>query len=170
MDSGDSPRFTSNPTLELLIELGGIHETGYLEFLRASNKSIIDLSNERDPGCTLQAMTQGVDVIYQGRMESFPWRGKADFLIRTDAPSILGNWSYEVADTKLASETRASTIMQLCLYCELLTELQRTLPSLILARSSNPHSSRAPLPSCYRTTILPVPQSQAARISSSPTG
>ena len=32
-----------------------------------------------------------------------PWRGHADFLLRRDdRPSVLGAWSYDIADTKLA--------------------------------------------------------------------
>jgi hypothetical protein len=40
-------------------------------------------------------------------------------MLRVDAPSALGGWSYQVADTKLARETRAGTILQLGLYSEL---------------------------------------------------
>ena len=41
-----------------------------------------------------------------------------------EKPSRLGNWSYEVVDCKLARETKAETILQLCLYSELVAELQ----------------------------------------------
>ena len=37
-----------------------------------------------------------------GRSIRSDWRGKADFLVRTDAPSALGGWSYEAWDSKLA--------------------------------------------------------------------
>ena len=40
----------------------------------------------------------------------------------------LGNWSYEAVDCKLARETKAETILQLCLYSELVAELQGLEP------------------------------------------
>ena len=51
---------------------------------------------------TLDAMRSGVDVVYQGVFIGEGWRGLADFLIRVDTPSELGDWSYEALDTKLA--------------------------------------------------------------------
>src|SRR5581483_5523606 len=43
-------------------------------------------------------------------------------------PSGLGGWSYEIADTKLARETRAGTILQLGLYSEMLARAQEARP------------------------------------------
>jgi predicted RecB family nuclease len=43
-------------------------------------------------------------------------------------PSRFGDWSYEVYDCKLASETKAGTILQLSLYSELLSIAQGILP------------------------------------------
>jgi predicted RecB family nuclease len=43
-------------------------------------------------------------------------------------PSGFGSWSYEPIDTKLARETKAGTILQLCLYSDLLAEAQRLAP------------------------------------------
>ncbi|MDF2780918.1 MAG: helicase, partial [Geminicoccaceae bacterium] len=57
------------------------------------------------------------------------WRGRADFLQRTAAPSDLGPWSYEVVDAKLARQTRAGTILQLCLYSEMVGAIQGRLPA-----------------------------------------
>ena len=42
--------------------------------------------------------------------------------------SSLGDWSYEVYDCKLAHDTKASTILQLSLYSELLNAIQGVLP------------------------------------------
>lgn len=35
------------------------------------------------------------------------WGGQADFLLRTEHPSELGNWSYDIADAKLARSLKA---------------------------------------------------------------
>jgi uncharacterized protein len=40
----------------------------------------------------------------------------------------LGGWSYEVLDTKLARETKSGTILQLCLYSDLLAKAQNQAP------------------------------------------
>ena len=53
-----------------------------------------------------------------------PWRGDADFLIKRDKPSSFGYFSYELLDTKLARTAEPKHIMQLCVYSELLTDLQ----------------------------------------------
>jgi len=73
-------------------------------------------------------MRQGVDVIYQGCLRQGSWGGRPDLLRRVERPSGLGPWSYEVIDCKLASETKAETILQLCLYGELLGDLQGAEP------------------------------------------
>jgi uncharacterized protein len=49
-------------------------------------------------------------------------------LLRIDRPSELGGWSYEVVDTKLARETRAGSVLQLCLYTDLVGRIQVRLP------------------------------------------
>src|SRR5262249_61653120 len=42
--------------------------------------------------------------------------------------SNFGPWSYEALDTKLAQETKAGAVLQLCLYSDLLREIQGVLP------------------------------------------
>ena len=74
-------------------------------------------------------MHDGADVIYQATLAHGRWRGRADFLQRTATPSDLGAWSYEVVDTKLARQTRAGTILQLCLYSEMVGAIQGLLPA-----------------------------------------
>ena len=69
-------------------------------------------------------MRGGADVIYQAPLADERWHGRADFLRKVARPSELGAWSYEVMDAKLATETRAGTILQLCVYSELLEQLQ----------------------------------------------
>ncbi len=73
---------------------------------------------------TLAAMRDGADVIYQAPLADERWHGRADFLRKVARPSKLGGWSYEVTDAKLATETRAGTILQLCVYSSLLERLQ----------------------------------------------
>ncbi|SDA64251.1 RecB family nuclease, putative, TM0106 family [Algoriphagus alkaliphilus] len=76
------------------------------------------------------------DVIYQARLgKENEWGGWADFLIKVDEPSALGNYSYQVMDTKLATETKAATIIQISLYSEALSELQGYMPELMWVKT-----------------------------------
>jgi predicted RecB family nuclease len=54
--------------------------------------------------------------------------GWADFILKVNTPSDLGDWSYEVLDTKLANETRVGTILQIALYSEKIGSIQGGMP------------------------------------------
>src|ERR1700730_7220615 len=125
-----------NPHLRVLQQLGLEHEKTYIESLRSKGLTIVDLSNEAEEMAgesTWAAMKSGAQAIVQARLGSGDWRGRADVLLRVERlekRSRLGNWSYELVDCKLARETKAETILQLCLYSELVTELQGLEPEL----------------------------------------
>jgi predicted RecB family nuclease len=122
----------TDPLLEALFARGLEHERNYVSRLSAAGKSIIDLSEikarERAIAATLEAMRAGAEVIVQGAVGDGRWYGRPDVLLRVDSPSALGPWSYEIADTKLAVDTRAGTILQLGLYCDLLAGIQSLGP------------------------------------------
>jgi predicted RecB family nuclease len=88
---------------DLLARKGEEHEQAYLHKLQDEGRVVLSvqcLEGEPDWEAaaeqTLAAMRAGVEVIYQGVLLDDGWRGIADFLIRVDAPSALGPWSYEV--------------------------------------------------------------------------
>ena len=121
----------ADPLLDILRERGLEHEKQYTEALRAKGLSVADLSGDegfQSVERTLEALRAGVPVIVQGSLRVGDWFGRPDVLRRVDAPSALGAWSYEVIDTKLALETRAGTVLQLLLYCQLLGEIQARTP------------------------------------------
>src|SRR5688572_12748826 len=74
-------------------------------------------------------MRRGVDVIVQAPLGNDTWFGYADVLVKVPGESALGDWHYEAHDTKLARETRAGAILQLCVYTEVLGELQGRTPN-----------------------------------------
>ena len=124
-----------DPLLEILRERGYRHEEGFLQHLRDTNISVIviggvDISDQAIEE-TLNAMRQGVTVIAQGALRFGAWHGRADILRRVEKPSKLGSWSYEIIDTKLARETKGGSVLQLCLYADLLSELQGVSPELV---------------------------------------
>jgi uncharacterized protein len=130
-----SPAVYDNPSLEALKQKGEEFEKGYISQQRESGKTVAEISRgnaEEAVAKTLEAMKQGVDIIYQARLELDIWNGWADFLIKkVDKPSKLGNWYYEVMDTKLSKETRAGAILQVSLYSEMLWQLQGCKPEFM---------------------------------------
>lgn len=116
--------------LEALQQRGFQHEAAYLRHLQGEGLDILRLDAEATSAVeqTVAAMRKGVDVIAQATLSHQRWYGRADILRRVERASALGAWSYEVVDTKLARDTRAGTLLQLCLYCDIVGEVQGRLP------------------------------------------
>ena len=121
-----------DPVLEALFARGLEHERRYVDSLERAGRQLVNLADIKDRteavSSTVNAMRAGADAIVQGAIEDENWYGRPDVLLRTQAPSAFGTWAYEVADTKLARETRGGTILQLGLYCEMLARVQGRLP------------------------------------------
>ena len=73
-------------------------------------------------------MRAGAQIIFQGAFRSDGWVGRTDILKRVETPSDLGDWSYEVIDTKLSRETKGGTLLQLSLYSDLVASVQGRMP------------------------------------------
>jgi len=127
------------PVLDELKARGAAHESAYLGYLEKQGLTVARLGDEPPASDaaeganakTLAAMRSGAEVIYQASLSDEHWAGRADFLRRVEIPSDLGEWSYEVVDTKLARDTRAGTVLQLCVYTHLLGKLQGVRPALM---------------------------------------
>lgn len=121
-----------NPMLEVLRERGLRHEKAFLEDLETKEFSISKITDvsisQQSISETIEKMKSGDDYIYQATLKNGFWVGKADFLEKVEKPSKLGNFSYEVIDTKLSTETKGATILQLCLYSELVAKIQGVEP------------------------------------------
>src|SRR6266404_893294 len=120
------------PDLAVIQELGLRHEARYLEFLRQEGREVLHLggaeAEARAVEETQRAMERGVEIIAQGALASGNWFGQPDVLRRVAKPGKWGSWSYEAYDCKLARETKATTILQLSFYSELLREIQGADP------------------------------------------
>ena len=124
------------PVLDELKARGQAHESAYWEHLQAQGLGMVRACDPDESGesvehgvdKTIAAMQSGVDIIYQATLADDAWYGRADFLRKVAMPSNLGSWSYEVIDTKLAHDTKAGTILQLCVYSYLLEKLQGVRP------------------------------------------
>jgi predicted RecB family nuclease len=119
--------YRKDPSLEILAQRGREHEAAYVEHLKKKNLSVVNLQNQ-PASATLDSMAKGVDVIVQARLEHEQWMGYSDILLKVSGKSKFGDWSYEVCDTKLAQNTRAGSILQLCLYTDMLAVMQEFVP------------------------------------------
>ncbi len=132
----DAPAWR-DPALALLQERGLKHETAYVQSLRDAGLSVVEIAAADTLGSAFErtraAMVEGAAVIVQAPLVSGRWFGRADVLRRVEQPSALGNWSYEVVDTKLSQETRAGTVLQLCLYSDIVRDIQEALPEYMHA-------------------------------------
>ena len=121
---------------ELIKNKGYAHEAAYVSQLREHHSSFIDIAargESRDDRhkATVTAMRDGVAIIYQATFVDEPFLGYADFLRRVDKPSNLGDYSYEVLDTKLARTARGKFIIQLAFYTDMLACVQGVVPELM---------------------------------------
>jgi len=117
----------------LLQDKGLEHERTYYTRLCSERRTSIEIPGDiplaERVELTRKAMRDGVDVIYQGAFRDGCWHGYADFLLRVEERrSKLGDYAYEVADTKLARTAKPKHLLQLCVYADLLAREQETAP------------------------------------------
>jgi predicted RecB family nuclease len=129
--------------LAVIRELGERFERDYLEYLATQGLTVENLSHipheeeERLLAETRALMEGGVQVIAQGALSDGDWFGRPDVLRRVETRCKRWAWSYEVTDTKLAKETRATTILQLSVYSDLLAKIQGTVPESLCVVTPN---------------------------------
>src|SRR5437867_2096891 len=115
---------TFSETDQLLALKGQEHEAAYLRSLRDAGKTVAEipkgLSLEDRIALTGDALNGGVDVVYQAALSEGHWGGFPDFLVKTDRPTGLGSFSYEVLDTKLARRPEPQHVIQVAIYSDLL--------------------------------------------------
>jgi predicted RecB family nuclease len=88
---------------EILRAKGEEHESAFLEQLIAEGRDVVNLKGPfGNIAETLLAMKDGREIIYQGTLALGVFAGIADFLVRVNGDSELGNYHYEPWDTKFA--------------------------------------------------------------------
>lgn len=136
-----------DPMNELLQKRGDTHESTYWDQLREKYPNHIEIdrggSDQEKADRTIQAMKDGKDVIFQGYLRQDFWQGYTDFLIKVPnkSGSRLGDWSYEVWDTKLARQSSPKYILQLCLYSWMIEKIQGVMPESMHVVLSGPEGS-----------------------------
>jgi predicted RecB family nuclease len=126
-----------------LIKRGEAHEKRVLDLLAEEGRitkipTTVEISDMEKSKLTADAMTAGVDVIYQGVLmldqpDSIRLLGRPDFLVRADrwrpqeSPDT-GAVGYEIVDAKLARTVKARAVLQSVFYSYLLSEVQGVVP------------------------------------------
>jgi uncharacterized protein len=143
-------RRAASGTLERPADTGGLaahygneYEQGYLAGLKQRGLRVAELDRPESYSReglsaahaeTQAALAEGYDVVYQATLFDGTWLGHPDFLFRRDGTT--GTWahSYDVVDTKLARHAKATALVQVALYGEMLAVEQGCEPQqLILA-------------------------------------
>ena len=137
-DKKDNP----DALLQSMQTKGYKHEAEFYESLKSDGISQTDIDIEQE--CvenpmdanlkkerTLKAMKEGIDVIFQGCLELGNFRGHSDFLVKVPGRSNLGDYYYEVWDTKLSKSVKPYFIIQLCAYAEMLETIQGRRPDFL---------------------------------------
>ena len=130
---------SNTPLAELLATLGGEHETRWVDGHRVganvhtfdpetTRNAITICDLEQAAAETASVMRDGTDILYQPFFFDGTWQARADFLVRVDRPSALGDYSYEVYDAKLALHVRVEVLLQLCEYSLQLSHVQGVMP------------------------------------------
>ena len=111
LSSADAP----DELMTLLQKKGALHEDEVLKCFIESDLSVIQIS--KSPNAvqdTLAAMQSGADIIYQAALSLLPFKGYADFLVKVEGKSGLGDFYYEVWDTKLSKTLKPYVVRPKC--------------------------------------------------------
>ena len=134
LDSGAARTMATDDALNLVFAKGLQHEYAYLQALRADGLVVEDIARLGRKGAaaeqaTVEAMRRGVDVVYQATFFDGAWVGLADFLLKVPGrPSDFGDFSYDIADTKLARRLKVPALLQMATYAARLETLQGVPP------------------------------------------
>ena len=125
----------SDESEELIQDKGNKHEKEVLGLLEKEYGKIHTVTSKGDFETrhqdTVLAMKRGESVIYQAALKMDRFAGYADFLIKVDGKSSLGDFHYEAWDSKLAHSTKPYFVIQLLGYSSMLATIQGKFPETI---------------------------------------
>lgn len=171
---GEGPSLQPDGELaKLLQRRGNAHEAKYLASLKTAGRDVIEIPVSRDLAhdakVTADALASGADVVYQGAFVSGKWGGRADFLERVKRRSELGDFSYEVTETKLSRRPYARHALQLAVYSDMLAEVQGLAPEWAHVRLGDGSLETIRLANCVHYARLARSRFEAFVDESTPT-
>jgi len=124
--------------MKSLQDKGYVHEAEYVSKLQEQTEDLVEidtdnLTNKQALEQTIAAMRAGAPIITQARLAFGQFAGFADFLVRVEGKSDLGDYYYEAHDTKLSKQFKPYFAIQLCCYSEMLAGLQGVRPEYMAA-------------------------------------
>ena len=106
--------------LKLRIEYGNEHEKKYLKVLSQKYKKTIEIDPKQPKNKkyeeTITAIKSGYDVIHKAYLLNDNFGGEVDFLVKIKSKSKLGDFSYEVYDTKITKTLKPKHVLQTTAY------------------------------------------------------
>ncbi|MDA8933306.1 TM0106 family RecB-like putative nuclease [Candidatus Pelagibacter ubique] len=113
-------------------DMGIEHEKKHFKILKDKYKKSISIKSDLDENDrfneTVRAIQKGYDLIYHAYLIDENFRGEADFLIKCNTPSELGDYSYEVYDTKITRNLKPRHVTQITAYSDMLGKIQKLIP------------------------------------------
>lgn len=148
--------------LSRLATRGLAHEDALEARFREAGLQIVNVASqlendvrETSPGedaainLTRELLHAGTDVIAQATLERDGFRGHADFLVKVPGTSELGDFHYEVWDTKLARRIKPGMVLQLCCYVDMLEAVQGRQADDLVVALGNGSNECVPLVDCF---------------------
>jgi len=123
-----------DPLLASLAQKGLAHEDNFTETLKAEGHQVLETKRatvKQMANATIRAMQEGREIITQGYLVHERFAGFADFLVKVPGASGLGDYHYEVWDTKLSKKLKPYFAIQLCCYADMLEQIQGVRPQYI---------------------------------------
>ena len=118
--------------MKLWRRYGDEHEQEHLKKLKDKYKNNITInptkSDDERYNDTIEAIKQGYDLIYKAFFIEDRFRGEADFIIKNNSKSDLGDFSYEVYDTKITKNLKPKHVLQITAYSYLISKITGVLP------------------------------------------
>ena len=118
--------------LKLRIEYGNEHEKKYFKVLSQKCKKTIKIDPEQPKNKkyeeTITAIKSGYDVIHKAYLLHDNFGGEVDFLVKIKSKSRLGDFSYEIYDTKITKTLKPKHVLQITAYSFLLSKIQGLIP------------------------------------------
>ena len=134
-----------DPLLNLIKDMGNQHEENIIDKMEKTDSILRiekDKQNREDSiKQTLLAMKKGEEKIYQAAIGNGTIFGYADLLVKQNGCSNLGDYYYIPYDFKIARHPKATALIQLCCYCDILKSIQELLPPsfVVVTKNETPH-------------------------------
>jgi len=146
------PRDPEDSLLEALAERGRRQEERLEAAFGAQGLQVVKITGDSltaNYEQTCAAMAAGIDVIVQARLAGGGFGGYSDFLLKLPGESRLGDYHYEIWDSKLATTVKPTFLVQLCCYAQMLETMQGRRPTYLTVALGNGERQRFKTLECY---------------------